>query len=125
MNILKTIVKVLCVPVMLTVKIIVALLGLLVMLVGYIISFGTFFVGSVIQVLASLCATLLTVVGIGVFCIYQGHYDQILANILGIAIMAVIALIPLIADYLLDEIENLGGTITMAAIFNIPIVINI
>ena len=123
MKAVKTILKVLCVPFMLIVKAIVGVVGVIVLLVTLTAYMGTGIIGALISIASGLASAVM-MFGIGLM-IYKGQYDQILGYSLAVAIFSIVALLPSIAEALLEKLGELGFMLTDAAVSDIPIIINI
>ena len=123
MKAVKTILKVLCVPFMLIVKAIVGVVGVIVLLVTLTAYMGTGIIGALISIASGLASAVM-MFGIGL-TIYKGQYDQILGYSLAVAIFSIVALLPSIAEALLEKLGELGFMLTDAAVSDIPIIINI
>ena len=123
MKAVKIILKVICVPFMLIIKAVVGIVGLVILLFTLTAYMGTGLIGYLLSIISGLASAVM-VFGIGLM-IYKGQYDQILGYSLAVAIFSVIAVLPFMAEALLEKLGELGGMIISLAVSDIPIIINI
>ena len=123
MKTLKTILKVICVPFMLIIKVIVGVFGLLVLLLTLTAYMTTSIIGSLISI-ASGITTAITLFGLEL-AVYNQQYDQLFAISLILVMSAAVTALPFIAEMLLEKLGELGFGILDMAVSDIPIVINL
>ena len=123
MKVLKTIIKIVCVPLMLIVKAIVGVLGLLVLLLTLTACITTGAIGYIVS-MASGLLTAITLFGIGL-TIYHGEYHNLIGLFIILTGSAVVSILPFVAESMLEKVGEFGSTIISLAVSNIPIVINI
>ena len=123
MKAIKTIIKIVCVPLMLIVKAIVGVFGLLVLLLTLISYITTGAIGYIVSIASGLL-TAITLFGIGL-TIYRGEYHNLLALFIILTGSAIVSILPFVAESMLEKIGEFGSTIISLAVSDIPIVINI
>ena len=125
MEIMKKIVKVALVPILLIVKLLVALFGIVVIAAMTVLGLFSGILGEIIQRLAGIAISFSVIGGIVVMGIIEGNHEMIFNNAVATIIFGIIGSLPYLADFLLEKGTEFGGFVTGTAIHNIPIVLDI
>ena len=125
MEIMRKIVKVTLVPIMLIVKLLVALFGFAVIAAIAVLGLFSGIIGEIIKRLAGIAISLSVIVGFVMMGVIYGYHDMIFNSIVATLTFGIIGSLPYLADFLLEKCAEFGGFVAGKAIHDIPVVLDI
>ena len=118
---MKKVLKVCGVPIMLAVKMIVALLGAMIFFLGIMLSISNGIIGGIVSVISGI-GTAITLFGMGLY-IYNEQYQFLFGISVILAIFTVLMILPKVAETALEYVSEFGAKAISTAVFDIQLML--
>ena len=118
---MKKVLKVCGVPIMLMIKMIVALLGAMIFFLGLMLNISNGFIGGIVSVISGI-GTAITLFGMGLY-IYNEQYQFLFGIAVILAIFTVLMILPKVAEIALESVSEFGAKAISTAVHDIPLML--